>query len=72
MKNKANVGNGRARNTRQSEAKIKVYDIAMLGAEQMCEFVKLCYEHNCRNIMTSDAPIGCNLLIIASQKKEKV
>ena len=27
----------------------------------MCEFVKLCYEHNCRNIMTSDAPIGSNL-----------
>ena len=56
MKNKANVGNGRAKKT-----EIKVYDIAMLGAEQMCEFVKLCYEHNCRNIMTIDEPIFSNL-----------
>ena len=32
MKNKANVGNGWARKTEQREAKIKVYDIAMLGA----------------------------------------
>ena len=56
MKNRAKVDNGRAKKT-----EIKVYDISILGAEQMCEFIKLCYERNCQNIMTNDAPIGSNL-----------
>ena len=40
---------------------IRIYDISMLGNEQMCEFVKLCYERHCRNIMTSKYPIPGNL-----------
>ena len=56
MKNRAKVDNGRVKKT-----EIKVYDISMLGNEQMCEFIKLCYERNCRNIMTSNSPINSNL-----------
>ena len=56
MKNRAKVDNGRVKKT-----EIKVYDISMLGNEQMCEFIKLCYERNCRNIMTSKSPINGNL-----------
>ena len=56
MKNREKVGNGQVKKN-----EIKIYDIAMLGNEQMCEFIKLCYERNCRNIMTSKYPIPGNL-----------
>ena len=42
------------------EGKVKVYDITTLKIEQICEFVKICYKHKCRNIMTSEEPIFSN------------